>query len=79
MQRLKKRLKKRLTKRRVYFGGQQYDTPIYRRDELGPDTHIDGPAIVEQLDSTTLVWPKQDLKVDSYGQLLLGPLSERKE
>jgi N-methylhydantoinase A len=61
--------------RQVYFRGQAYDTAVYRREALGMDTAIEGPAIVEQLDATTVVWPQQSLEVDRYGQLLLGPLS----
>jgi N-methylhydantoinase A len=62
--------------RKVYLGGQVYDTRIYRREALGPDATVEGPAIVEQLDATTVVWPRQLLKVDRYGQLVLGPHTE---
>jgi len=62
--------------RQVYFAGQVYDTAVYRRDTLGANATLEGPAIVEQLDATTVVWPRQVLEVDRYGQLILGPLTE---
>lgn len=60
------------TTREVYFAGKTYDTPIYYRDALKRDGSITGPAIIEQLDATTVVWPGQRLEVDRFGQLILG-------
>ena len=62
------------SKRRVVFGGKAYDTPVFTRQSLGADTRITGPAIVEQLDSTTALWPGQKGAVDRFGQLVLGPV-----
>jgi N-methylhydantoinase A len=42
------------------------DTPIYRRDDLSPGFEIDGPAIIDQLDSTTLVPPGCHARVDEW-------------
>ena len=52
-------------------------TPVYQRATLRPGHLIEGPAVVEQLDSTTLVWPGQSMRVDRYGQLVLGPKPEQ--
>ena len=60
--------------RQVYFAGRSYDTPVFRRDALAAGAALAGPAIIEQLDATTALWPGQRLEVDRYGQLLLGPL-----
>ena len=60
--------------RQVYFAGRSYETPIFRRDALAAGAALAGPAIIEQLDATTALWPGQRLEVDRYGQLLLGPL-----
>src|SRR6185312_14733241 len=43
--------------RTVYFDSDGVETPIYWRDDLGPSQEIIGPAVIEQLDSTTLVPP----------------------
>lgn len=63
--------------RSVTFSGQAFTTPIYRRDGLDVGTKLKGPAMIEQLDSTTVLWPKQQLEVDHHGQLILGPLESR--
>ena len=45
--------------------------PIYDRARLGPRHRIEGPAIIEQLDSTTVVYPGQTATVDDYMNLVL--------
>lgn len=47
------------------------DTPIYERASLRDGHRLTGPAIVEQLDSTTVVLPGQTADVDSYGNLII--------
>jgi N-methylhydantoinase A len=42
------------------------DTPVYARTELAAGTRLDGPAIVDQLDSTTLVPPGWRAEVDEW-------------
>ncbi len=62
-------------RRDVVYDGQHMETPVFRRADLGAGSRIEGPAIVEQLDSTTVVWPGQTGTVDQHGQLLLGAIS----
>jgi N-methylhydantoinase A len=45
--------------------------PIYDRSLLAPGHTLRGPAIVEQFDSTTVVYPGQTAEVDSYKNLVL--------
>ena len=59
--------------RQVHFAGRSYETPVFRRGALAAGAALTGPAIIEQLDATTALWPGQRLQVDRYGQLLLGP------
>ncbi len=47
-------------------------TPIYDRSLLGPGHTIQGPAIIEQVDSTTVVYPQQRATVDAYMNLVIG-------
>jgi N-methylhydantoinase A len=47
------------------------DCPIYERERLPIEATLDGPAIVEQVDSTTVVPPGTRLDVDGYGNLVL--------
>jgi N-methylhydantoinase A len=60
--------------RRVYLSeaGGWCDCPVYERGELGGGVEFEGPAVVEQMDSTTLVLPGQRVTVDQHGQLLIS-------
>ena len=55
----------------VHFAGGTRDTPILARDALGAGTVFAGPAILTQLDATTLVPPGWTVRVDASGALLL--------
>jgi N-methylhydantoinase A len=57
--------------RPVFFDGAWVDTPIYDRAVLPAGHRIDGPAVVEEFGSTTVVWPGQWLEVDPHGILLV--------
>lgn len=63
--------------RPVYFGshGDFLPTAIYGRARLKAGHRIEGPAIVEEIDSTTLVQPGYQVDVDRYGNLLISPLA----
>jgi len=63
-----------LAARPVYFAGDWVDTPVYGRTGLLPGQRIDGPAIVEQLDSTTLIGPGQNACVDEWEQITITGL-----
>jgi len=59
--------------REVWFpeAGGWVTTPLYRRDLLKPGNRFTGPAIVEQMDTTTVVLPGMDARVDAYLNLIL--------
>ena len=59
--------------RDVYVGRQhgRLSIPVYERDRISPNHSFLGPAIVEQMDTTTLVLPGQRAQVDSWGNILL--------
>ena len=59
-------------KRDVYFRNEPKTTAIYDRSGLRPGDVIEGPAIVEQLDSTTVIWEGQTATVDNYLNLLIA-------
>ena len=44
-------------------------TAIYDRELLGSGVSFDGPAIVEESGSTTVIFPDQHVDVDDYGNL----------
>ena len=63
--------------RPAYFDEYQAycDTPLYQRDLLPLGAQFDGPAIVEQPDTTTVVYSGFACRVDAAGNLLLTPLT----
>ena len=56
-------------RRRAWFDGRWHDTPVYRREQLAVGTELEGPAIVEQLDTTTVIEPGDHVRVDRLGNL----------
>lgn len=59
--------------RQVYFAeaGGFVDCPSYDRYQLAAGGVIEGPAIVEEMDSTTVIHPGFRAEVDRYGNLLI--------
>jgi N-methylhydantoinase A len=59
--------------RPAYFAetGGFVDTPVYARAALRPDTRIEGPALVEEAESTAVVGPSAYLRVDAFGNLTM--------
>lgn len=57
--------------RAVYFSGEFRDTPIYDRSALAAGFRLDGPAIIEEFGSTSVVFPGQTLEVDAHGILIV--------
>ncbi|MBY5652582.1 hydantoinase/oxoprolinase family protein [Rhizobium leguminosarum] len=45
--------------------------PVYAREKLKPGNRIAGPAIVEQMDTTTVILPDMQATVDPYLNLIL--------
>lgn len=60
--------------RPVYFerADEYVDTAVYDRNTLSSGGEIEGPAIVEQADSTTVIHPGQRARVDELGNLLIA-------
>ena len=57
--------------RRVWFDGDWRETPIYARDRLPFDAAFDGPAIVEQMDTTIVIESGNRVMADADGNLLV--------
>lgn len=53
------------------FGAAWHDTPIYWRDHLPIDAEITGPAIIEQMDTTTVIEPSDVAKGDAEGNIII--------
>ncbi len=59
--------------RRVYFAecGGYVDCPIYDRYRMALEAVVDGPAVVEEFDSTTVIHPGYRGRIDTFGNLHL--------
>ncbi len=55
----------------LFEPGRRHKTPIFARDKLVAGQKIDGPAIVEQMDTTVLVFPGDVCVVDRWGNLVI--------
>lgn len=55
----------------VIFSNQHYETGIFRRNCLPPGTNVDGPAIIEELSSTTVLPPGYSMHVDGYENMVI--------
>ncbi len=60
--------------RPVYFDADSnfLDTPVYDRVALPSKAEFDGPAIIEEKDSTTMVPPGWHVSIDRFGNLRLN-------
>jgi len=58
-------------RRQVYFDGGWIDTPVYWRDHLPAELHLEGPAIVEQMDCTTVIEPGNTARSDADGNIVI--------
>jgi len=60
----------------VYFGGRWLPTKIYDRSKLVPGNRVEGPAIVTEFDSTTVVLAGYAAEVDRYLNLIINPVGK---
>lgn len=61
---------------RVYHRGEWIDARVYERGGLSAGDTINGPAIITQADSTSLVLPGYAAEVDGFQNLVLKPRKE---
>ncbi|WP_306145560.1 hydantoinase/oxoprolinase family protein [Roseibium sp. MMSF_3412] len=59
--------------RKVHFGDEWHETRIFDRLALPVGTVIKGPAILEQPDTTVLVEPELQARVDAFGNTIIEP------
>jgi N-methylhydantoinase A len=58
--------------RQVWFESGWKETPIYKRESLSIKARFKGPAIIEQLDTTIIVEPENQVEVDLDGNLIIS-------
>ena len=59
--------------RSVYHGAQHgwLETPVYARGRLAAGTALEGPALIEEMSSTTLLAPGQGATIDRIGNIVI--------
>lgn len=64
---------------RFYHMGEWHDAVIYKRLLLHSGLVIPGPAIISEMDSTTVILPAYAATVDDVGNLLINPVNQGEE
>jgi N-methylhydantoinase A len=60
-------------KQKSYMDGKDVTATVYDRAKLKAGNKVKGPAIVMEMDSTTVILPKHTGTVDKYGNILIYP------
>lgn len=70
-----------ICRRLVYFEESDLpiECPVYDRAKFGKTERVNGPCIVEQMDSTTVIPPNTYFSVDKYGNLLVRTFASKKD
>ncbi|HEY7298409.1 MAG TPA: hydantoinase/oxoprolinase family protein [Xanthobacteraceae bacterium] len=58
-------------KRRLRMDGETIDCPVYQRQRLDVGLALRGPAILDQFDCTTVIYPGQTARVDEWKNLII--------
>ncbi len=60
-----------IARRPVRYGADWIETPVYRRERLPEAAAFEGPAVIEQMDATTLLHPGDKARADALGNLMI--------
>jgi N-methylhydantoinase A len=58
---------------KVYMDSRSYTAPVYDRSKLQAGNRIEGPAIVIEMDSTSVILPAHRGEIDTLGNILIYP------
>ena len=64
-----------VARRQVVYDDGAHDAAIYDRAALQGGHRLTGPVLIEEPASVTVVRPGQEVRVDKYGNLLLGDIA----
>jgi N-methylhydantoinase A len=59
-------------RRRLRMHGEAIDCPVYQRERLDVGLSLRGPAILDQFDCTTVIYPGQTARVDEWKNLIIN-------
>lgn len=57
--------------RNAIFSSKSHSTKIYHRDQLQPGDTADGPAIINEYDTTTVAYPGQRFRIDQFKNIII--------
>jgi N-methylhydantoinase A len=57
--------------RTVIFENSPIDSPVYLRSGFKEGDHLDGPAVIEEMGATILVYPGDKMQVNEFGHLVI--------
>jgi N-methylhydantoinase A len=57
----------------TYMDGKKLTATVYERSKLAAGNLVSGPAIVMEMDSTTVILPAHHGRVDDFGNILIYP------
>lgn len=61
--------------RQVVFDDGAIDTPVFDRAAFAAGHRLTGPAVIEEPASVTVIRPDQRVRIDDYGNILIGNLA----
>jgi N-methylhydantoinase A len=63
--------------RTAYFNATDaIQVPVFRRSALAAGAVIDGPAVIEEKTSTTVLYPGQRAEIDGYLNIAVAPAAD---
>lgn len=63
-----------LSQQSVFMDGADHTANIYDRSKLRPGNRIDGPAIVTEMDSTSVILAGHSGEIDDFGNIIIRPM-----
>jgi N-methylhydantoinase A/oxoprolinase/acetone carboxylase beta subunit len=62
--------------RSLFFRGFGWATcPVHQRDSLQPGRTLEGPAVIEQMDTTVVIAPDFKAEIDPFTNIVLTPVA----
>ena len=55
----------------IFEGVGKVDTKIYDREKLSPGMEVAGPAIIEEVSASSVVYPCMKASIDPYGDIII--------
>lgn len=55
----------------IFEGSGTLETKIYDRDKMSPGMKVSGPAIIEEVSSSAVIYPEMVAEIDKYGDIVI--------